>query len=361
VRAILRRTATTLAATFAVMLVAAPPASAHTVSGAGAGNFRTTLTGLAPAVPGLTVKVVENGSRLSLTNTTGTDAVVLGYSGEPYLRVGPDGVWTNAKSPATYVNASRTGRPVPPTADAKAAPVWTRVDGGHTALWHDHRIHWMGSSRPPAVTAQPKAYHLISDWTVPVSYGTQRLAVTGRLAWVPGPSPVPWYGLALVAFAAVLLAGRARPRPAVAVATGLVVLTDMVHTIGLAAVNAGPWTVAARYVLTTSGVSVLAWVVGVAALVLAARRRDLEAGYLAAFAGAAVAMIGGLFDLATLSASTPPFALAAVVARLAVALSVGAGLGLAAAVVLGTVSPKAVAPPRGPDGSRRSGREPATA
>ena len=66
-----RRLAAT-ASVVTVWLVAiigfASPASAHSVSGVGATNWQTTLTSLSPAPAGLTVKVVENGSRLELTN-----------------------------------------------------------------------------------------------------------------------------------------------------------------------------------------------------------------------------------------------------------------------------------------------------
>ncbi|HSS11692.1 MAG TPA: hypothetical protein VLL25_17530, partial [Acidimicrobiales bacterium] len=61
----------------------APPASAHTVSGVGATNWRTTIVGISPPVPGLSGKVIETGSRLELTNH-GPEVVIHGYEGEPY-------------------------------------------------------------------------------------------------------------------------------------------------------------------------------------------------------------------------------------------------------------------------------------
>jgi hypothetical protein len=319
-----------LALAFVLLAALATPADAHTVSGAGAGNYRTVLDSVSPAVP-VTVAVVENGSRLELTNPTATEALVLGYENEPYLRVGPDGVFENVNSPAVYLNVSRTGTRAPTTASAKAAPSWRLLSRGHTARWHDHRIHWMGATRPPVVVAAPSRRHEIWKWTVPFTYDGRTVTAAGRLLWVPGPSPAPWWGLAVASLGVVVLAARRRRAATVVAATALVVAVDVVHTLGLAAVNAGPWTVAAKYVLTTSGVSVLAWVVGVAALVLA-RRRPNDAPYLAAFAGASVALLGGVFDLPTLSASTPPFALPAVVARACVALSLGLGLGLVAVV-----------------------------
>ena len=71
----------------------ASPAAAHSVTGVSATNFKTTLESVEPRVAGLTMRVIEGGSRFELTNTTGSDAIVLGYDGEPYLRIGPEGVF----------------------------------------------------------------------------------------------------------------------------------------------------------------------------------------------------------------------------------------------------------------------------
>ena len=111
----------------AAVLVPAVPAQAHDVGGVGATNFRTTLGAVTPGVPGLTVTVIENGSRLELRNLTGTDVMIAGYAGEPYARVGPTGVFVNDNSPATYLNASRfSTTAVPDTADPAKPPAWAR-------------------------------------------------------------------------------------------------------------------------------------------------------------------------------------------------------------------------------------------
>ena len=61
-RSTLRRLAAVAALAFAALGgPAAGAASAHTVGGSGASNYVTTIGPLTPAVPGLTLKVVENG------------------------------------------------------------------------------------------------------------------------------------------------------------------------------------------------------------------------------------------------------------------------------------------------------------
>src|SRR5439155_23031452 len=125
--------------------VAAAPASAHSVSGVSATNFHTHLKSVTPAVPGLEVKVVEAGSRLQVTNHSGQEIVVLGYHDEPYLRIGPQGVFQNKLSTATYLNQTRKGKQPPASAqNAKPGETdWQQISSEPEARWHDHRIHWM--------------------------------------------------------------------------------------------------------------------------------------------------------------------------------------------------------------------------
>jgi hypothetical protein len=323
----------TLTVTVLLVVAGAAPAYAHTVAGVGADNYQTRLTGFSPRIDGLTVRVIENGSRLELSNTGSTEVVVFGYQEEPYLRIGPEGVFANRRSPATYVNASRKGDPVPPDADPKQPPEWRRQSTGRTARWHDHRIHWMLDTRPPAVAAAPGRQHLSASWTVGGVAGTTPLTISGTLRWVPGPAPWTAAGPILLPVVFVLYALRS-PRRDELLAGALVALVaiDVVHQAGIAAVNAGPWTTKLGYLVTTSAVSLVAWVVAVLAL-REFRARNRAAIYLAAFSGVAIAIGGGLFDLATLTASTPPFALPAVIARAAVGLSLGFGVGFALAAV----------------------------
>ena len=91
-------------------------------------DFAGRVTGVDPAVPGMTVRVLQFGDELEVADSTGAEVEVPGYSDEPYLRIGPDGVWRNARSPATYINLDRYGRTtLPPEADPRAEPDWQQV------------------------------------------------------------------------------------------------------------------------------------------------------------------------------------------------------------------------------------------
>lgn len=307
----------------ATFVLGATPADAHTVSGVGASNLVTELRAVSPEVDGLDVEVIESGSRIELTNDTGTEVVVLGYEEEPYLRVGPDGVFENQNSPATYLNRDRDATAaVPDEADPDAEPDWAKVSDGTTARWHDHRAHWMGRQDPPAARAAPGERHEVQRWTIQMRQGDQLIEATGVLLWVPGPSPGPWYLLAAalaVAFTAVGVVGRSK---ALAVGVVAAVVVDVVHTIGVV-LEADD---ALAVLVPGSLYSIVAWVVGA----WAAPRvwRDRREGLLAAVFVGALMTFFGLIDLDTLSRSQVPFGWPAGVARVCVSVTLGLGVGL---------------------------------
>jgi hypothetical protein len=172
---------------------------------------------MTPDVPGLHVRVLQFGDEFEVVNGTGTEVLVPGYSEEPYLRIGPDGVWRNAHSPATYINLDRFGRvDLPEGADSAAEPEWVRISTEPHYVWHDHRTHWMSEGQlPPQVAADPTTGHLVFEWTVPLRHGETDVAVAGELTWSPPPPAwLVWPGYAAVALlgaAAGLLARTARP------------------------------------------------------------------------------------------------------------------------------------------------------
>jgi hypothetical protein len=183
----------TMATAFIGLIVVgvARPAMAHPATVFAPTNYQTRITAITPTVPGLTMRVIGHGDQLELTNTGARDVVVLGYAGEPYLRVGRRGAFTNQRSPATYLNRDRFPTiQLPDQIDPKAAPVWQRISSYQTVAWHDHRAHWMGSTDPPAVQAAPWQLHVINpEWRVELRDGPHPITVTGDLRWVPTPQP----------------------------------------------------------------------------------------------------------------------------------------------------------------------------
>ncbi len=329
------------------VVVTAQPAAAHDVPGIKPSNFETTVRATTPRVSGLTVRPVDLGNELELRNATGADIVVLGYQSEPYLRVGPSGVYENRRSPATYLNRTRAGNAhVPADADPAAAPEWNRIGSGPVARWHDHRAHWMGKEDPPEVARAPNQHHVIDHWSLHLRRGAHDITVTGDLLWVPGPSPWGWVLGALVV--ALLLVGLSRTRVwrwALADALGVVVVSETAHVVS----NWSATTVPFATKIGASIYSIGGIALAVVALVWLVVRPPSDAIPAVLFAGLVVGVAGGLADLATLTHSQLPTEFPATAARLEVALALGLGVGLAASAALRLRPP---APSAGPPRAR---------
>jgi hypothetical protein len=327
-----RRTPITVAMALLWLVALAAPAHAHSAAGEDATNFRTRLLSVTPATPGLDVEIIENGNRIQVTNATDQQVVVLGYQGEPYLRIGPDGVAENVRSPATYLNQDRQGTTsVPGEADPDAEPEWSPISDANVARWHDHRIHWMGGEDPPIVREQPGQRHtVIPEWSVPLRVGGTAVEVKGDLVWVPGPSVAPWLALAAALLAVTLIAAwwpRAW-RPALAAAVAVLVAADMVHALGIGFAGVGGVGSQMAQLVTGSFVSIAGWIAGVASVILLVRGND--AGVVAAgLAGTLIAINGGIADLGVLGRSQLIFAWPDNLLRAAIAVALGLGLGLA--------------------------------
>jgi hypothetical protein len=172
------------------MLVLSPAAAAH--GGGGALGFRSQVTGITPAVAGVSATVLDHDDRLRLVKGTGRPLVVLGYEGEPYLAFRDGRVYRNVNSPATYLNDDRYGQvSLPARADPHAEPAWDQVSARESFEWHDHRIHWMSETLPQKVRAARGEPHHLFDWAVPATLDGRELVIAGSLDYEPPPRGRP--------------------------------------------------------------------------------------------------------------------------------------------------------------------------
>jgi hypothetical protein len=171
-----------------VVLAAALASAPAAFADAGSPNYSSRLTSVAPNVKGLTVRVVDGDDAIELRNATGMNVMVPGYENEPYLRFLVNGrVEVNVNSPAKYLNEERYGGvTVPKSASAKAKPRWELIAQGGSYTWHEHRVHWMSTDRPPKVeSSDGNRLEKVFDWVVPMSVGGKRVKASGTLWWVP--------------------------------------------------------------------------------------------------------------------------------------------------------------------------------
>lgn len=254
-----RRAVTLLVLLVALVLWSASGADAHTRTQETT-NLDSRITG-APDLDGVVWTVHTGGLLLEVANHGERVLVIEGYEGEPYLRIGPDGVERNRRSPTTYLNderverrlSSRSDVALPMAADASAPPEWVPVSSEPRMVWHDHRVHWMSPLPPDFVEAGPLARTLMrvnlvgvigraggdagvfQTWTVPFTVDDDPASLTGEMAWVDPPSAVPFLLLAALLVAPGLLGLRRRDpdailRPAAAVVL-LVATINGIHLV----------------------------------------------------------------------------------------------------------------------------------
>jgi hypothetical protein len=339
-RAGARRRRAGLVAGLALLLIGttAGPAAAHALgTGTEASNYRTGVRGIDQGTPGLSVRTVAGG-QLELTNRSPQEVLVLGYRLEPYLRVGPDGVFENQRSPSTYTNRfATTPATIPPEFDPDAEPEWRRIADGPTVVWHDHRAHWTGPD-PAAVAANPGAVQVVVPrWQIPMRQGDRTMVVRGDVTWVPGPSPWPWALAAVALFAAALAAAGGYRRPRVLAVIALVaVAADMVHTAGALLASTAPVAAELYGILT----SVAGWVVaGLAAWRLLRGRADTGLIYLL-LGGVFLTLAGALPDLSALARSQLASGFGPLVTRAAITFTLGLGAAMVAAGLAGFRTPR---------------------
>ncbi len=338
-----------LAAVIALMalLFRPQPAPAHSATDAPSSNYVTKVISVTPAAgptrtTGFRLRSIEAGSRLELRWRSGDEISVPDYDGNPYLRIGSDGVFENTQSNAVYLNRDRNGATlVPDGLDPEGTPTWRKVSGAPIARWHDHRAHRMGGD-PPGVQAAPGRRQLVQEETIRFSQGTTQWNAVVRVSWVPGPSPAVAYGIialaTLGALAVGLWATLKRPRlvaPGVAAALAVLTAADAFHLAGIAFGVAGSTGAALVRMVSVGFASIAAWGVAVAAIALLLRRR-VDGFYLSTFAAGLMTLVGGLADLSVLSHSSVPSAFSAGAARVAVAATLVLGIAIAVVSILAT-------------------------
>jgi hypothetical protein len=117
---------------------------------------------------------------LRLTVAAGNKVVVLGYLGEPAIRIGAGGVAVNAASPT----AAGMGLLQGPARRADA-PVWQHRSSGRSVVWHDNRLRGL-----PAGVDRGR-------WSVPLVVNGRPSRLAGTIWRVSAPAAWPWFVLGI--------------------------------------------------------------------------------------------------------------------------------------------------------------------
>ena len=210
-------------------------AAAHLRSGTMAADYRARVT--SPPSPAFAARVYQSDRALHVVVRPGHTLVVLGYLGEPFLRIDAAGV---------------TVAPASPTAASTHA---VSHAGARSATWHDARVQ----SLPPGTNR--------ARWSVAIVVDGRRSAITGVVWRVPRPSWWLWLAAAIAVAAAAVGAGlRAGPErlQTWSVALGAVAATcAVVAAAGFSLseyASPGTWIESAdEAIFALAGAAVLAW------------------------------------------------------------------------------------------------------
>ena len=187
----------------------------------GHGHFVTEMP--SPGIEGLDMRLTQGPiPAVFVRNDTGEVLSVPGDANEPFLRIGPDGVIANLRSPTYYTSGSTAIQKVPPIADAAAPPRWKKVSPHPVWAWLERRAavpaelyqrDQLGSER-----------RTLFEWTTHYRLGEEPLDVRGHVEWVPpraaagdvgGSSSAPgWLVVAVAVLALAAGAALFRRRPA---------------------------------------------------------------------------------------------------------------------------------------------------
>lgn len=145
------------------------------------GTITAALTSDVPA--GVALQVLPGGVPGLLLGLDGAEeVVVVGVSGEDYLRYRPDGVEVDVASPTHRAVEAARGNELPALTGPAEAD-WQPVTGGVTHAWLETRAR-APLDIPEAVRSGGREVDLVS-WEVPLRVDGQPVVVAGTTRWVP--------------------------------------------------------------------------------------------------------------------------------------------------------------------------------
>ncbi|HEY6421874.1 MAG TPA: hypothetical protein VIY28_01235 [Pseudonocardiaceae bacterium] len=289
------------------------PAAAHIIgTGGSPTDYRTVVTAIRPATPTVAVTVGLGGQWVRVTNQGAATIDIVGYRGEPFLRLSRNEVQVNELS-STAAQTGQT-RGAPASESPAAQPKWMQLREADSATWTDARLD---------APAEPVAAS--RSWQLPLIVDREQVTVIGTRDLIPPPSPWAWVGALLLLTAAVAAIGWMpnwhRPMAAV-VAAGI--LAFVLHVLGT---GFGP----------QQGGQVFAWI-GVGAVsafslliggvtIISTLRRSEAAAVRVITTGTLVLLLAAT-DITVLWYSVAPFPGPAVLDRVLIVVTYATALGL---------------------------------
>jgi len=160
-----------------------------------------------PALPSGVVVDIVGSDTFVRVRSVGHDVMITGYENEPYMHILTTGdVFVNDGSQTTLINGNRYGDGDASSFVESPNPVWRKIGTDGTAMWHDHRVHWMSPKRPAPIDTMGT----VVAWKVPFSVDGVATTASGTL-FLREKASVLWWITGLIALlCAVALSVRRR-------------------------------------------------------------------------------------------------------------------------------------------------------
>jgi hypothetical protein len=165
------------------------------------------IESVTPALPdGVDVDIVGSDTFVRV-RSVGHDVMITGYQNEPYMHIKTTGdVFVNDGSQTTLINSNRYGNVDTSNFVESPTPVWRKIGTNGTAMWHDHRVHWMSPKQPAPIDTAGT----VLEWKVSMSVDGVATTVAGTLFLREKASMLWWLAGFATLLCAVVLSVRRR-------------------------------------------------------------------------------------------------------------------------------------------------------
>lgn len=182
-----------LAVALLALLWAAGPVLAHGEAFLAAEKIWPLLNEEQPEeLDGVTMRIEHGdpGPWLIAENSTGETLEIQDANGEPFLRIGPEGVDYNRFAEEYYLTKWREQVPPEVRDNPEAEPEWVHLDDETTYRWLDRRIITMSMDVDqwvPLELRQAKEDGDVGEWNIPVRMGEAETEVRGTYRYDAPP------------------------------------------------------------------------------------------------------------------------------------------------------------------------------
>ncbi len=224
-----RRTRALIACALGFLVVS--PAGIASADPAQPGNTESVVESMTPVNPAVKVDIVGGDAFVRVRVERGHTLRMNGYYDEEFLRIDADGIVSVNESAETFrISQDRYGTDV--STNGKVAEQgeaeWVVSSRNGTYLWHDHRVHWMGSGAPQTINDDG----LVQQWAIAMTIDGASTVVSGNLYLRDAPGSW-WWLLAIPALVVGFVLSRNQVLRVAVVAASVCAINGIVLFWGL--------------------------------------------------------------------------------------------------------------------------------